>query len=68
MHEPRSSCYNFSTLGVWTKGTTSASFDIPESCETGASTLQVTVNGIASNGVAVKLSSRGEAAGIASHQ
>ncbi|HEX4079281.1 MAG TPA: hypothetical protein VHX61_10480 [Rhizomicrobium sp.] len=49
--------YNFSTMGVWTKGTTSASFDIPASCETGASTLQVIVNGIASKGVSVTLES-----------
>jgi len=48
--------YNFSTAGVWTKGTTNAVFDIPASCETGASTLQVIVNGIASTGTAVTLS------------
>ena len=47
--------YNFSTMGVWTTGTTNAEFDIPDSCETGASTLQVIVNGIASTGVSVKL-------------
>jgi len=47
--------YDFSTMGVWTSGTTSAVFDIPNSCESGASTLQVIVNGIASKGVAVKL-------------
>jgi hypothetical protein len=48
--------YNFSTMGVWTSGTTNAVFDIPSSCETGASTLQVIVNGIASAGTSVKLS------------
>jgi hypothetical protein len=48
--------YNFSTMGVWTKGTTNAAFDIPSSCETGASTLQVIVNGIASTGTSVTLS------------
>jgi hypothetical protein len=48
--------YNFSTMGVWTSGTTNAVFDIPSSCETGASTLQVVVNGIASAGTSVKLS------------
>jgi hypothetical protein len=48
--------YNFSTMGVWTTGTTNATFDIPNSCETGASTLQVVVNGIASTGTAVTLS------------
>jgi hypothetical protein len=47
--------YNFSTMGVWTQGTTSATFDIPGSCESGASTLQVVVNGIASAGVPVTL-------------
>ncbi|HLY05770.1 MAG TPA: hypothetical protein VKR31_08490 [Rhizomicrobium sp.] len=48
--------YNFSTMGVWTTGKTNATFDIPGSCETGASTLQVIVNGIASTGTAVTLS------------
>ncbi|MGH6889959.1 MAG: hypothetical protein ACREHF_12320 [Rhizomicrobium sp.] len=48
--------YDFSTMGVWTKGTTKAEFDIPNSCESGASTLQVIVNGIASRGVSVTLS------------
>jgi len=49
--------YNFSTMGVWTTGTTNATFDIPNTCETGASTLQVIVNGIASKGVSVTLNS-----------
>ena len=48
--------YNFSTMGVWTKGTTKAEFDIPASCESGASMLQVIVNGIASKGTSVTLS------------
>lgn len=48
--------YNFSTMGVFTQGTTNAEFDIPKSCETGASTLQVIVNGIASSGTSVTLS------------
>jgi hypothetical protein len=47
--------YNFSTMGVWTSGTTNASFDLPKSCETGRSSLQVVVNGIASMGVHVKV-------------
>ena len=47
--------YNFSTMGVWTTGTTNAVFDIPANCESGASTLQVVVNGIASTGTAVTL-------------
>ncbi|HEY6578877.1 MAG TPA: hypothetical protein VIY09_06105, partial [Rhizomicrobium sp.] len=49
--------YDFSTMGVWTSGTTSAEFDIPSSCETGASTPQVIVNGIASEGTSVTLDS-----------
>jgi len=47
--------YNFSTMGVWTQGTTNATFDIPSTCTTGASTLQVIVNGIASTGTSVVL-------------
>jgi hypothetical protein len=47
--------HNFSTMGVWTSGTTNAAFDLPKKCETGASTLQVVVNGIASTGTAVTL-------------
>lgn len=49
--------YNFSTMGVYTSGTTNATFDLPSSCETGASSLQVIVNGIASQGVSVTLNS-----------
>ncbi|MGH6878496.1 MAG: hypothetical protein ACREHV_14135 [Rhizomicrobium sp.] len=49
--------YDFSTMGVWTSGTTNAVFDLPSSCETGASTLQVIVNGIASTGTSVTLNS-----------
>ncbi len=49
--------YNFSTMGVWTNGTTNAVFDIPASCETGKSKLQVIVNGIASKPLAVVLRS-----------
>jgi hypothetical protein len=48
--------YNFSTMGVWTTGTTNAVFDLPNNCETGASKLQVIVNGIASASVSVTLS------------
>jgi hypothetical protein len=44
-------------MGVWTTGTTNGEFDIPNTCETGASTLQVVVNGIASAGVSVTLNS-----------
>jgi hypothetical protein len=49
--------YNFSTMGVWTSGTTNAVFDIPASCETGKSRLQVIVNGIASTPMTVRLHS-----------
>jgi hypothetical protein len=48
--------YGFSTMGVWTSGSTNAQFDIPSSCETGASKLQAVVNGVASASVAVTLS------------
>jgi hypothetical protein len=47
--------YDFSTMGVWTTGNTNAVFDISANCETGAGTLQVVVNGLASRGVAVNL-------------
>ena len=49
--------YDFSTMGVWTSGTTNAVFDIPAGCETGKSKLQVIVNGIASTAVRVTLHS-----------
>jgi hypothetical protein len=48
--------YNFSTMGVWNSSTMDAEFDIPSTCETGASVLQVVVNGIASKSVRVTLS------------
>jgi hypothetical protein len=47
--------HDFSTMGVWTTGTTSAAFDISRRCETGHSTLQVVVNGLASAGTSVTL-------------
>jgi hypothetical protein len=47
--------HDFSTMGVWTTGTTNAAFDIPRSCEKGASSLQVVVNGVASPDVPVTL-------------
>jgi hypothetical protein len=47
--------YGFSTMGVWTLGTTNATFDIPADCETGASKLQVVVNGLPSAGTPVTL-------------
>jgi hypothetical protein len=40
-------------MGVWTKETTNAEFHIPANCETGASRLEVIVNGLASKAVAV---------------
>ncbi len=45
--------YNFSTMGVFTQGTTNATFDLPPNCETGASTAQVIINGLASVGTSV---------------
>jgi hypothetical protein len=47
--------YGFSTMGVWTAGTTSAEFDLPASCEAGSSRFQVIVNGIASTAVKVRV-------------
>jgi hypothetical protein len=47
--------YNFSTMGIWTQSVTNAAFDIPASCETGASKLQAIVNGLASKPVLVTL-------------
>jgi hypothetical protein len=47
--------HDFSTMGVWTSGTTNAEFDIGKNCEKGASSLQVVVNGIASAAVSVTL-------------
>ncbi|HEY1614655.1 MAG TPA: hypothetical protein VGF97_13285 [Rhizomicrobium sp.] len=43
--------YNFSAMGVFITGTTHAAFDTPSGCETGASTAQVVVNGLASTPV-----------------
>jgi hypothetical protein len=45
--------HDFSTMGVANSKTMNAQFDVPSSCETGASTLTVSVNGISSKGVAV---------------
>lgn len=47
--------HDFSTMGVWTTGATSAAFDIPKNCEKGANVLQVVVNGLASTGTSVTL-------------
>jgi hypothetical protein len=47
--------HDFSTMGVWTTGTTNAAFDIPKRCEKGAAILQAVVNGLASVGTAVTL-------------
>jgi len=49
--------YNFSSMGVWTAGTTNAVFDLPGPCDTGASLLQVIVNGIPSKGTRVTVTS-----------
>jgi len=45
--------HTFSTMGVATVGKTTAKFDVPSSCETGASKLSVVVNGISSKGTDV---------------
>jgi hypothetical protein len=50
--------YNFkvglaTTMGVWTAATMNALFDLPSGCDTGASLLQVIVNGIPSKGTYV---------------
>lgn len=47
--------HDFSTMGVANIGKTKAKFDVPSSCETGASTLTVAVNGISSKGIAVTI-------------
>jgi hypothetical protein len=47
--------HDFSSMGVAHVGKTKAKFDVPSSCESGASTLTVAVNGISSKGVAVTL-------------
>jgi hypothetical protein len=52
-------CYTrshaFSKMGIDDGTATTAQFDIPASCETGASTLEVVVNGVPSAGKAVTL-------------
>ena len=45
--------HDFSRMGVAGTKTTNAQFDVPSSCEMGASTLTVSVNGISSKGIAV---------------
>lgn len=47
--------HGFSKMGIDDGTTTTAQFDIPNGCETGASTLQVVVNGIASKAKKVTL-------------
>jgi hypothetical protein len=47
--------HDHSTMGISNGGPTSTKFDIPAGCETGASTLQVVANGIASNPASVTL-------------
>jgi hypothetical protein len=47
--------YGFSTMGVFTQGTTNASFDVPSGCETGANTPQVIVNGLVSAAVNINV-------------
>jgi hypothetical protein len=47
--------HDHATMGISDGTLTSTKFDIPNSCETGASSLQVVVNGIASKAKAVTL-------------
>ena len=47
--------HDFSTMGVFNTKAMKAKFDVPASCEAGASMLTVSVNGIQSKGVAVTL-------------
>ena len=47
--------HDFSTSGVFNATKMKAKFDIPNSCETGASTLTVSVNGISSKGKSVTI-------------
>jgi hypothetical protein len=47
--------HDHATMGISDGTPTSTKFDIPNSCETGASTLQVVTNGIASKAKAVTL-------------
>lgn len=47
--------HNFSTMGVANTKAMNAQFDVPSSCETGASTLVVAVNGIQSKPSSVTL-------------
>jgi hypothetical protein len=42
-------------MGISTGGPTSTEFDVPNSCEAGASDLEVVANGIASAPVSVTL-------------
>jgi hypothetical protein len=49
--------HNFSYMGVGSQGVVSAKFDVPSSIGTGASTLVVVANGIASTPVQVTISS-----------
>ena len=44
--------YHFTTMGVWTAGM-NARFDVPATCELGASRIYVVVNGIVSHGMNV---------------
>ena len=47
--------HDFSTMGVFNTKTMRAKFDVPASCEAGASKLRVSVNGIQSKPTAVTL-------------
>jgi hypothetical protein len=47
--------HDHSRMGISNGGTSTTKFDIPAGCETGASTLEVVVNGVPSAGTAVTL-------------
>ena len=47
--------HDHSAMGISTGGPTSTEFDVPGSCEAGASNLEVVANGIASAPVSVTL-------------
>lgn len=47
--------HDHSAMGISNGGPTSTHFDVPSSCDAGTSTLEVIANGIASQGVSIKI-------------
>ncbi|MFZ1017491.1 MAG: hypothetical protein WAN39_06405, partial [Candidatus Cybelea sp.] len=47
--------HGFSSMGIGSKKKVSAMFDVPATIQTGASTIQVVTNGIASSPVSVTI-------------